>query len=37
MKKQGFVSMTLVYTFLVLFLFLMLAVLNAYTQQNKFL
>ena len=37
MKKNGFVSMTLVYTFLILFLFLMLAVLNAYTQQNKYL
>ncbi len=37
MKKDGFVSMTLVYTFLVLFLFLMLAVLHAYTQQNKYL
>ena len=37
MKKDGFVSMTLVYTFLILFLFLMLAVLNAYTQQNKYL
>ena len=37
MKKDGFVSMTLVYTFLILFLFLMLAVLNEYTQQNKYL
>lgn len=37
MKKDGFVSMTLVYTFLILFLFLMLAVLSAYTQQNKFI
>lgn len=37
MKKDGFVSMTLVYTFLILFLFLMLAVLHAYTQQNKYL
>ncbi len=37
MKKNGFISMTMVYTFLVLFLFLMLAVLNAYTQKNKFL
>lgn len=36
MKKNGFVSMTLVYTFLILFLFLMLAVLNAYSQQNRY-
>ena len=36
MKKDGFVSMTLVCTFLVLFLFLMLAVLNAYAQQNRY-
>ena len=36
MKKDGFVSMTLVCTFLVLFLFLMLAVFNAYAQQNRY-
>ncbi len=37
MKKNGFVSMTLVYTFLILFLFLMLAILNAYSQQNRYI
>lgn len=37
MNKKGFISMTLVYTFLVLFLFLMLGVLNAYAHKNKFL
>ena len=37
MKKDGFVSMTLVYVFLILFLFLMIAILNSYSQQNKFL
>ncbi len=37
MKKNGFVSMTMVYTFLILFLFLMLAVLMAYAQQNRYL
>src|SRR5574344_2284818 len=35
-NKNGFISMTLVYTFLILFLFLMLAILNAYTQKNKY-
>ena len=37
MNKKGFISMTLVYTFLVLFLFLMLGVLHAYSEKNKFL
>lgn len=37
MKKNGFVSMTLVYTFLILFLFLMLAILNAYSAQNRYI
>lgn len=36
-NKKGFISMTLVYTFLVIFLFLMLAILNTYTQKDKFL
>ena len=37
MNKKGFISMTLVYTFLILFLFLMLGVLHAYSEKNKFL
>ena len=37
MNKKGFISMTLVYTFLILFLFLMLGVLHAYASKNKFL
>lgn len=37
MKKDGFMSMTLVYTFLILFLFIMLAILNAYSHENKYL
>lgn len=37
MNKKGFISMTLVYTFLILFLFLMLGVLHAYSTKNKFL
>ena len=37
MKKNGFVSMTLVYTFLIVFLFLMLAILSAYSEKNKFI
>ena len=37
MKKEGFISMTLVYTFLVVFLFLMLAILNTYVSKDKFL
>ena len=37
MNKKGFISMTLVYTFLVLFLFLMLSVMHAYSEKNKFL
>jgi len=36
-KKNGFISMTLVYTFLILFMFLMLAILRTYTEKNKFL
>lgn len=36
-NKSGFVSMTLVYTFLIVFLFLMLAILNAYTEKNRYL
>ncbi len=37
MNKKGFISMTLVYTFLILFLFLTLAILNTYSNKNKFL
>lgn len=37
MKKEGFISMTLVYTFLIVFLFLMLAILNAYLDKDKYL
>ncbi len=37
MKKDGFVSMTLVFSFLIIFLFLLLAILNAYSEQNKYL
>lgn len=36
-SKKGFISMTLVYTFLVIFLFLMLAILNTYLQKDKFM
>ena len=36
-KKNGFISMTLVYTFLILFMFLMLAILRTYTVKDKFL
>ena len=37
-KSQiGFISMTLVYTFLVVFLFLMVAILAAYTEKDKYL
>lgn len=36
-NKNGFVSMTLVYTFLIIFLFLMLAILNTYNVKNKYL
>ena len=35
--KNGFVSMALVYTFLVIFLFLMLAILRTYIEKDKFL
>lgn len=37
MKKDGFMSMTLIYTFLILFLFIMLAILNAYNHENRYL
>ncbi|NLC47989.1 MAG: hypothetical protein GX758_01335, partial [Tenericutes bacterium] len=36
-NKNGFISMTLVYTFLILFLFLMLGIMTSYAQKNKFL
>lgn len=36
-NKKGFISMSLVYTFLILFLFLMLAIIAAYTNKNKFI
>ena len=36
-NKSGFVSMTLVYTFLIIFLFLMLAILNTYNTKNKYM
>ena len=36
-NKSGFVSMTLVYTFLIVFLFLMLAILNTYNTKNKYI
>lgn len=36
-NKDGFISMTLVYTFLILFMFIMLAIINSYTQKNHFL
>ena len=36
-SKSGFVSMALVYTFLVIFLFLMLAILRTYIEKDKFL
>lgn len=35
-KKNGFISMTLVYTFLILFLFLMTGILTSYNQRNKY-
>lgn len=35
-NKNGFISMTLVYTFLILFLFLMSGILTAYNQRNKY-
>lgn len=37
MNKKGFISTTLVYTFLILFLFLMLGIMHAYSEKNKFL
>lgn len=36
-NKKGFISMTLVYTFLLLFLFVMLAILKTYSRNNKIL
>lgn len=36
-NKDGFISMTLVYTFLIVFMFIMLAIINSYTQKNHFL
>ena len=36
-NKSGFISMTLVYTFLIVFMFLMLAILRTYTEKDKFL
>lgn len=36
-NKKGFISMTLVYTFLIVFMFLMLAILRTYTEKDKFL
>jgi len=35
--KSGFVSMALVYTFLIIFLFLMLAILRTYIEKDKYL
>lgn len=35
-NKNGFISMTLVYTFLILFLFLMSGILSSYNQRNKY-
>ena len=36
-NKNGFISVTLVYTFLILFLFVMLAILKTYSRNNKIL
>lgn len=36
-NKKGFISMTLVYTFLILFLFLLLSILAAYNRKNGYL
>ena len=36
-NKKGFISMSLVYTFLILFLFVMLAILRTYSRNNKIL
>ena len=36
-KKNGFISMALVYTFLIVFMFLMLAILRTYNEKDKFL
>ena len=36
-RKDGFISMTLVYTFLIVFLFLMVSILNSYTEKDTFL
>lgn len=37
MNKKGFISTTLVYTLLVLYLFLILSILVSYSQKNKFI
>ena len=36
-NKSGFISMTLVYTFLVLFMFIMLAILRTYAEKDRYL
>ncbi len=36
-NKKGFISMTLVYTFLIVFLFLMLSILTSYSKRNEFI
>jgi len=36
-NKNGFISMTLVYSFLIVFLFLMLAILHTYSEKNKYI
>ena len=36
-KKNGFISMALVYSFLILYLFLMTAIINSYLEKNKYL
>lgn len=35
--KNGFISMTLVYTFLIVFLFVMLSIITSYSDKNKYL
>ena len=36
-NKNGFISMSLVYSFLVLFLFLMMSIINCYLKKNTYL
>lgn len=36
-NKNGFISTAVVYSFLIIFLFIMLAILNSYSDKNKFL